>query len=239
MKVTAKWEPRVSAPKALTLDLDDTLWPIWPAIERAEHAMYAYLNKNCARTVQRYSLEALRQLRAEIADSHPHLSHDFSEQRRISLRMAIGDAGDELHHVEPAFEAMFKARNQVDFYDDALAALERLSSRLPIASLTNGNADIHSIGIAAHFQHTVAAKQFGYAKPDRRIFEFACAQLGLSCSDVLHIGDDPHLDVAGAARAGLRTCWINRTKAQWPDDLPEPDLEFDNLHALADWLEQS
>ena len=27
------------APKALSLDLDDTLWPIWPVIEQAEHAL--------------------------------------------------------------------------------------------------------------------------------------------------------------------------------------------------------
>ncbi|TAG35631.1 MAG: HAD family hydrolase, partial [Polaromonas sp.] len=25
--------------KAITLDLDDTLWPVWPAIERAEKAL--------------------------------------------------------------------------------------------------------------------------------------------------------------------------------------------------------
>jgi FMN phosphatase YigB (HAD superfamily) len=29
--------------KAITLDLDDTLWPIWPAIERAEKALDDWL----------------------------------------------------------------------------------------------------------------------------------------------------------------------------------------------------
>ena len=29
--------------KAITLDLDDTLWPIWPAIERAEAALSEWL----------------------------------------------------------------------------------------------------------------------------------------------------------------------------------------------------
>lgn len=28
---------------AITLDLDDTLWPIWPTIERAEQALQSYL----------------------------------------------------------------------------------------------------------------------------------------------------------------------------------------------------
>ncbi|MDB5930798.1 MAG: HAD-superfamily hydrolase subfamily variant 3, partial [Polaromonas sp.] len=29
--------------KAVTLDLDDTLWPIWPTIERAEKALNGWL----------------------------------------------------------------------------------------------------------------------------------------------------------------------------------------------------
>ena len=29
--------------QAITLDLDDTLWPIWPTIQRAEQALAAWL----------------------------------------------------------------------------------------------------------------------------------------------------------------------------------------------------
>ena len=59
---------------------------------------------------------------------------------------------------------------------------------------------------------------------------------------MLHVGDDPDLDVIGAARAGLRTCWINRAgddghMRRWPRDDLHPDLEFPSLHALADWLD--
>ena len=30
---------------AISLDLDDTLWPVWPAIERAERVLHAWLVK--------------------------------------------------------------------------------------------------------------------------------------------------------------------------------------------------
>ena len=30
--------------RAITLDLDDTLWPVWPTIERAEKAMRSWLS---------------------------------------------------------------------------------------------------------------------------------------------------------------------------------------------------
>ena len=32
--------------KAISLDLDDTLWPIWPTIERAEKALHEWLVTN-------------------------------------------------------------------------------------------------------------------------------------------------------------------------------------------------
>ena len=59
---------------------------------------------------------------------------------------------------------------------------------------------------------------------------------------MLHVGDDIALDVIGAARAGLRTCWINRADGDgrarsWPRHDLQPDLTFPTLAALADWLD--
>jgi putative hydrolase of the HAD superfamily len=140
-------------------------------------------------------------------------------------------------HVEDAFRAFYDARNKITFYPDALAALDRLAARWPIAALTNGNADLASIGIADRFATFVAAREAGHAKPDAPIFHATCERLGVAPAQVLHIGDDPLLDVAGAARVGMRTCWINRRGETWPRALPPPDLEFTTLDALADWLD--
>ena len=45
------------------------------------------------------------------------------------------------------------------------------------------------------------------------IFHAACAGLDLPPQEVLHIGDDPALDVLGASAAGMRSAWLNRTGA--------------------------
>ena len=228
-----------SPPLALSLDLDDTLWPIWPSIERAERALDAFLREHCPRTAQRYPIHRMRELRELIAAKHPQYLHDFSHQRVLSLRHALEESGDDVAHAEPAYEAFFATRNQVDFYPDALAALERLSARLPLAALTNGNADLGRIGIQAHFQVFVSARDHGLAKPETPIFHATCEQLGRAPAEVLHIGDDPMMDVVGARRAGMPSCWINRRKERWPTDLPRPDLEFATLAGLADWLDHT
>jgi putative hydrolase of the HAD superfamily len=224
-------------PRALTLDLDDTLWPIWPAIERAEAALHDFLLRTCPRTAQRYPVVEMRALRDRIAGEYPQFAHDFTRQRRLSLAHALRDSGDDEVHVEAAFDAFYAARNQIEFYPDALAALERLATRWPVLALTNGNADLAKIGIAGHFTGCIAARDAGHAKPDAPIFHAACAQLGLAPHEVLHVGDDPLLDIEGARRAGLRSCWINRRDEAWPDALPPPDLQVPTLAALADALD--
>lgn len=225
-------------PRALSLDLDDTLWPIWPSIERAEKALDAFLREHCPRTAQRYPVHKMRVLREKIALENPQFAHDYTLQRRMSLQHALQDCGDGDHHAEPAFEVFSATRNQVDFYPDVMAALARLSARLPLAALTNGNADLARIGINGHFQVFVSAREQGHAKPDTPIFHATCERLGLAPAEVLHVGDDPMLDVVGAHRAGMRSCWINRKKERWPVDLPRPELEFATLAGLADWLDE-
>src|SRR5204863_2052863 len=122
--------------------------------------------------------------------------------------------------------------NQIDFYPDALAALARLAAYGPVLALTNGNADLARIGIDGHFAGCIAAREAGHAKPDAPIFHAACAQLRLAPHEVLHVGDDPELDIAGARGAGLRSCWINRRGEPWPAHLAPPDVAFTTLDAL-------
>ena len=226
-----------AAPKALSLDLDDTLWPIWPAIERAEAALAAFLAERCPATARKYPVPEMRALRDRIAADYPQFAHDFTRQRRLSLAHALRSAGDDEAHADDAFNAFYAARNRVEFYPDALHALERLAARWPIAALTNGNADLAAIGIAHRFAVTVTAREAGHAKPDAPIFHATCTHLRAQPHEVLHVGDDPWMDVMGAANVGMRTCWINRREEDWPSDLPPPDLHFTTLAALADWLD--
>lgn len=224
--------------RALTLDLDDTLWPIWPAITRAEEQLHRWLAEHAPRCAERFSIAQMRELRDRVARDNPHLAHDFSAQRKLSLAAALRESQEDEAHAEAAFEIFVIGRNQVDLYPDVPLALKRLSSRFPIAALTNGNADLARIGLVDHFRFQLGAREHGAAKPDPGIFHAACERLGVAPQHVLHVGDDPEMDVLGARRAGLRTAWLNRNDATWnhPHDLP--DLVVRDLAELADWLDR-
>lgn len=223
---------------ALSLDLDDTLWPIMPAIERAERALDEWLQRHHAAVATRWPIAAMRELRESIAAEYPDLAHDFTAQRLLTLERAFAACGQDDRHVAAAYEIYFDARNRVDCYADTLPALAALSSRLPLVSLSNGNADLRRMGLHAHFAHCISAREFGTPKPHPSIFHDACTRLGLAPQNVLHVGDDPHFDVVGAHAAGLRTAWLNRDAATWRHDSVVPDLELRDLAELARWIER-
>ena len=220
---------------AITLDLDDTLWPIEPVMLRAERRLDDWLRTHCPRAAAAYSIPAMRALRDRIARENPHLAHDFSAQRRLSLHTALSEHGYADAHVEGAYTEFYAARNEVECYADVLPALAQLAARFPLVSLTNGNADIERIGIAHLFRFSISSRDCGIAKPAPEIFHAACERLGLPPQAVLHVGDDPDLDVAGARAAGLRTAWINRSGAVW-SHAQQPDLIANDLFALAEQL---
>jgi putative hydrolase of the HAD superfamily len=221
--------------RAISLDLDDTLWPIEPVMLRAEQRLDAWLKTHCPRAAEHFPIAAMRALRDQVAGENPHLAHDFTAQRRLSLSTALRPHGYGDDHVESAFAEFYAARNQVECYADALPALERLAARFPLVSLTNGNADLDKIGLSRFFQFSICARDFGAAKPQPQIFHAACERLGLPPDAVLHVGDDPELDVAGARAAGLRSAWLNRTQASWRH-AQSPDLTVRDLAELADVL---
>ena len=211
--------------KAITLDLDDTLWPVWPVIGRAEAAMHAWLVQHAPATAQQHDLKALRGLRQAVVTQRPDLAGDMSGLRRESIRLALQAAGDDPALAEPAFDVFFDARQQVQLYDDVLPALERLARGHRIVALTNGNADVRRVpGLAPFFHAALSAQSLGVGKPDAAAFHAACQAAGCAPHQALHVGDDGALDVDGALAAGLQAAWVQRPDlppAQAPQRMPQ------------------
>jgi len=223
--------------QALTLDLDDTLWPFAPIGARIDQVLHDWMLQHSPATAAMYPQDAMRALRERAFVENPHLHHDLSALRRLALQQALDASGGDPALLEPAYEAFYAARNQVEYYPDALAALERIAAIVPVAALSNGNADLERIGVAHLFAFQLGAREHGAAKPQASIFHAACTRLGVAPAHVLHVGDHMEMDVAGAIRAGLRGCWINREAARWNHPSLQPDLQFDTLTGLADWLD--
>ncbi|WP_317204106.1 HAD family hydrolase [Janthinobacterium sp.] len=222
-------------PKAILFDLDDTLWPIRPVIVAAEIALHDWLAQHAPRVARQFSIETLRERRLALLAEQPHYHVDLGALRRAGLHAAFAQAGEDAAKVEAAMTLFFAARNAVTPYEDVLPGLARLRGRILLGSISNGNADLAAIGMARHFQVSLAAARFGSAKPDAAIFHAACAGLGVAPAEAVYVGDDLLLDVAGAQNAGLRAVWMRRAEADLPEDI-RPDAICATFDALLAWL---
>ncbi len=226
--------PRI---RAIGLDLDDTLWPIWPTISRAEGVLLQWLQAHAPATAALHADKAaLRAIREQMDTLRPDLAHDLTALRRESIRLALTRAGDDPALAETAFDAFFAERQRVEFYADALPALERLAARWPLVAVTNGNADIARVGLGHLFAGAVNAHTAGFRKPDPRIFHAGANLARVPGDAVLHVGDDAGLDVLGALAAGQQTAWVNRENKPWEHGEQRPHLTVAELSALCDAL---
>ena len=223
--------------RAITLDLDDTLWPINPVIYQAEERLWAWLTEHYPRIAETFSASDMLTLRQEVIEEYWDQSHDFRFLRKKVLTHVALKAGYSDELVEPAFEVFDEARNDVELFPDVMHELEWLFERFTVVAVTNGNANLEVIGIRHLFHEVVTAVSAGAAKPAPQIFEIAVNATGHEPHEILHVGDHPETDIFGAQQAGLRTAWVNRNSNRWPEELDTPDAVVETMTELRELLE--
>jgi putative hydrolase of the HAD superfamily len=112
----------------------------------------------------------------------------------------------------------------------ALSVLEALAAAWPLGLITNGPSDaqravVDALGIAPFFRWLLVSgdADIGSRKPATAIFARAAQLAGCPPSAALYVGDSAFNDVAGAAAAGWRSCWLNRSGIAFPDGVDHPD----------------
>ncbi len=218
--------------KVIGFDLDDTLWEVTPVIIRAEQ----HLNEWLKRTVPtlKYDVVTMRSLREEVLKREPQLAKQITELRRqiifTALKLSDISQADAEGISNEAIEVFLEARNQIEFFDGALDALRVLEVNHRLGALSNGNADIHRIGLSHLFEFAFSAEDVGAPKPDLALFQRALTHTGVEPHNMVYVGDDPILDVDAAKEAGLKTIWLDHGKK--PQGRSRPDVTIKHIRDL-------
>ena len=96
---------------AITIDLDDTLWPVMPALERADRDLDNYLRQHYPHVARTWPIAAMRELRAQVAAERLDLAHDFTAQRYLTLQKAFDACGIAEAPLDTLWEIYAHARN--------------------------------------------------------------------------------------------------------------------------------
>lgn len=222
--------------RAVSFDLDDTLWHCEPAIRYAEAQLFHWLERETPRITARHTEESLLAYRMQIHAANPDLHCDVTLLRKLGLRTLLEQFDYPAELAEEAFSVFFAARSEVVLYDGALSLLEKLASRYRLAAITNGNADLQRIGIAGYFDEIQAASIERAPKPDPAMFREVIDGFGIRSAELLHVGDNPVADVQGGHNAGALTVWFNQFNDDWPLELRRAQFEVLSLTELSELL---
>ncbi len=79
-----------------------------------------------------------------------------------------------------------------------------------------------------HVDDVVFSCSVGTMKPDREIYEVACARMDVRPSDAYFVGDGKFDELRGAATTGMKAIqatWYQQQEVEWPWDYPLPRAE--------------
>ena len=206
--------------KCLTFDLDDTLWDVSPVIKNMDLKLYQWLAENAPAYAEQFDIGNFAHLRSHVVAEFPKIAHSVTSIRLKCLEIGLSRAGYSPGRARQlsieAFAVAIVARQQVTYFPHVWQVLDQLKAQGYImGAISNGNADIHKVGLSKHFDFQFNAHQAGVEKPDPVIFKLMLEHLQLAPEQVIHIGDNPIADVLGAQQLGMATIWVNVLPQQW------------------------
>ena len=62
------------------------------------------------------------------------------------------------------------------------------------------------------FEYTLVSGETDYNKPDIRLFNKVCDDLGVDSSECVFVGDNYRCDIEGSYGAGMKAIWITNSE---------------------------
>jgi putative hydrolase of the HAD superfamily len=134
------------------------------------------------------------------------------------------------------------SRDRFQLFPDSLPVLKEIKrSGYPMAVVSDAQKvfcleEGEMLGLNQFFDHIVISTQFGFRKPDRRLFNIACNLLDITPAQAVYIGDDLKKDVKGAKQAGMVAILVNRGMNLDTDN--QPDFCASSLWEAWDWIKK-
>lgn len=206
-------------PRALLLDLDDTL------LDHASAGRQALLRTmdttgRAAHEDPGAALTLWRELEKQYFQQYLDGKISFEEQRVRRVReflQAHGETGldrsrllDWFEGYRLAYEQSWRPFDDVKPFMDGVAGLVEAPT---LGVVTNGDHTQQAAKMAALALtglRLFTSSDIGARKPDPAIFLHACTELGVAPGEAWFIGDNLEADAFGAAATGLRGVWLNR-----------------------------
>ena len=228
--------------KLITFDLDDTFWDIKSTIINAEINSRKWIEDRIKKKIEWGTFDDFLEIRNELIKENPSLDYDLGLLRKKMIsyhtQKYFKNQKDLDEFIEEAYMFFLEERHKVEFFDDVIPVLEKLSLNYKLGVLTNGNADIKKLGIDHMFDFSVSSMDVKSNKPDQGHFIRAKELSQINFHNTLHVGDHPVNDVYGARKLGINVMWFNLNNLVWDID-ENPPIQFKKWGDFVNLLEEN
>ena len=229
-----------TSPRAILLDLDDTLYDHHYASRKAieetislDDALFA-AGADSVEIQHRHWLELLH---LDVARGARTANDARNERWARIISHFGGDASQSDQLANAQRENYLRHECAVPGAFDGVTALREAGYTLCIVS-NNTRAEqigkLERLNLIDAFADIVVSADHGINKPDAQLFHIALDRLSIQAAQALHVGDSWATDIEGAMNAGIRPVWFNRFAARAP--LPNV-AEVADLRELAATLD--
>ena len=120
------------------------------------------------------------------------------------------------------------SRNRLQLYPDVLDVLNDLHPRYNLAAISDAQSawclpELRGVGIDEYFDPIIVSGDFGYRKPDPRLFMAALTALRVVPENVLFVGNDMFRDVYAAKQLGIKTVFFSSNQGRKQAEGVKPD----------------
>ena len=119
------------------------------------------------------------------------------------------------------------SRKRLRLYPGVKETLDALRGAYQLALVSDAQPcfarpEIRAVGLEGYFDPVVISAEYGFRKPDPRLFQAALEGLTLNTQEVVFVGNDMHRDIFGASRLGIKTIFFasNQGAQSHPDTNP-------------------
>ena len=220
--------------KALLIDNDETLMDFHAAEGNAIAQVNAFLGIDDPSAREHYSaINAKCWLDYEKGQ----ITQEEVKVRRFREYLALYGVDAKPEEVTERYADALA--EQCILLDGALDVLKAVSTKMPIALVTNGigrvqRRRLEKGNLWGYFQAVIISQEVGAQKPEpQMVFAALKALGGIAPEDALLCGDSLTSDILAANRAGVDACWYNPRHKAKPADL-SIRYEIDDIRKLID-----
>jgi len=134
------------------------------------------------------------------------------------------------------------SRKRLCLFPQELEVLDRLRERYPLAVVSDAQSayaipELRAVGLLEYFDPVIISGDYGYRKPDARLFQRALDGLKISADKVIFIGNDRYRDIFRAQQLGMKTVLFCSDQGTGRSDEAEPDYIIYQFGELLQALE--